>query len=61
MDSTEENPRERMFKLQFDIKRKANSQDKKYFLKVLNDKTKKCVMERQIIMDLPFTDDFGFN
>lgn len=55
-----EDPRERMFKLRFDIKRKTYSQEKKYFLRVIDDKKKSVVMERQVIIDLPFTDNFGF-
>ena len=49
-----------MFKLRFDIKRKTYSQDKKYLLRVIDDKKKSVVMERQVIIDLPFTDNFGF-
>ena len=59
-DSTDGNPRERMFRLRFDIKRKSYSQDKKYYLRVLDDKRNAVVMERQVIIDLPFTDDYGF-
>ena len=59
-DSRAEDPRERMFKLRFDIKRKTYSQNKKYFLRVIDDKEKSVVMERQVIIDLPFTDNFGF-
>ena len=59
-DSKADDPRDRMFKLRFDIKRKTYSQDKKYFLKVIDDKKKSVVMERQVIIDLPFTDSFGF-
>ncbi len=59
-DNKAEDPRERMFKLRFDIKRKTYSQDKKYFLKVIDDKKKSVVMERQVIIDLPFTENFGF-
>ena len=59
-DSKAEDPRERMFRLRFDIKRKSYSQDKKYFLRVIDDKRRAVVMERQVIIDLPFTDNFGF-
>ena len=59
-DSKADDPRDRMFKLRFDIKRKEYSQDKKYFLKVIDDKKKSVVMERQVIIDLPFTENFGF-
>lgn len=59
-DSKSEDPRNRMFRLRFDLKRKTYSQDKRYVLKVMNDKTKSVVLERQVIVDLPFTEDFGF-
>lgn len=59
-DSKADDPRDRMFKLRFDIKRKTYSQDKKYFLRVIDDKRKAVVMERQVIIDLPFTDNYGF-
>ena len=58
--STSDDPRDRMFSLRFDIKKKTYDKNKKYYLKVLNDKTGTTVMERQIIIDLPFTEDFGF-
>lgn len=42
------------------MKRKSYSSDRKYFLKIVNDKTGIENMSRQVIMDLPFTGDFGF-
>ena len=62
-DSKAEDPRERMFTLRFDIKRQSYDQDKKYYLRVIKMSKKKneeLAMERQVIMDLPFTSDFGF-
>ena len=59
-DSRDEKPGNRIFTLSFDIKRKAYSNEHKYFLKVINEKTGAETMSRQVIMDLPFTDDFGF-
>ncbi|MBO4458246.1 MAG: BREX-1 system phosphatase PglZ type A [Butyrivibrio sp.] len=59
-DSKAEDPRDRMFRLRFDIKRKAYRQDKKYFLHVIDDKRNSVLMEKQVIIDLPFTDNFGF-
>lgn len=59
-DSKAEDPRDRMFRLRFDIKRKAYRQDKKYFLRVIDEKRNAVIMERQVIIDLPFTDNFGF-
>ena len=60
VDSKSDDPRDRSFRLRFDIKRKSYSQDKKYYLRVLDEKTKAIVLERQVIIDLPFTDNYGF-
>lgn len=51
---------ERIESLKFDIKRKNYDSNLRYFLKVINDKTNVEVLSRQVIIDLPFTDDFGF-
>lgn len=59
-DNTSEDPRERMIRIRFDIKRQAYSNDKNYYLKIVNDKTGKEILSKQVIMDLPFTDNFGF-
>lgn len=59
-DSSSQNPGERMVSLHFDIKKKAYGSDHRYFLKVLKEETGAEVQSRQVIMDLPFTDDFGF-
>lgn len=59
-DSSSENPGDRMVSLHFDIKKKAYGSDHKYFLKVLKEESGAEVQSRQVIMDLPFTDDFGF-
>lgn len=59
-DSTSEDPVERMSRQRFDIKRQTYSSDKNYFLKIVNEKTGKEILSKQVIMDLPFTDNFGF-
>ncbi|MCB6346662.1 BREX-1 system phosphatase PglZ type A [Enterocloster lavalensis] len=59
-DSRSEDPRERMFRLKFDIKRKSYEDNKKYFLKIFHEKKGTECLSRQILMDLPYTDDFGF-
>lgn len=61
-DRKEEKPGERIVTLGFDIKRKAYGADHRYFLKIfrVGEKGDKEMMSRQIIMDLPFTDDYGF-
>ena len=59
-DSKSAAPGERMVTLSFDFKKKAYGNDQNYFLKVINDKTNAEINSRQVLMDLPFTDDFGF-
>lgn len=59
-DSSSQNPGDRMVSLHFDIKKKAYGSDHKYFLRILKDETGAEVQSWQVIMDLPFTDDFGF-
>ena len=61
-DRKGEKPGERIVTLGFDIKRKAYGADHSYFLKIFRtgDKGDTEMMSRQVIMDLPFTDDYGF-
>ncbi len=62
-DSQAEKPGARIVTLSFDIKKRVYDCEHKYFLKILKelDGKPECeVMSRQIIMDLPFTDDFEF-
>lgn len=60
VDSKDEKPGNRIYTVAFDIKRKSYGPDHKYFIKVVNERTGIEIMSRQVIMDLPFTDDFGF-
>ena len=59
-DNTSEDPRDRMFRLKFEIKKKSYDMDKQYYLKIVNAKTGKEILSKQVIIDLPFTDNFGF-
>ena len=59
-DKKSEDPRDRMFRLVFDIKRKSYDYSKKYYLKIVNAKTGQEILSRQVGIDLPFTDNFGF-
>ena len=59
-DSTSDDPRDRMFRLKFEIKKKSYDMDKQYYLKIVNAKTGKEILSKQVIIDLPFTDNFGF-
>lgn len=59
-DHKAEKAGERIVTLNFDIKKKKYDNDLRYFLKVIHDKTNVEILSRQVMMDLPFTDDFGF-
>ncbi len=60
-DSTYQNPTAREYELTFNFKRKSyDNNEHRYFLKIVNDKTGAEVFSNQVIMDLPFTNDFGF-
>ena len=59
-DSKSDDPRDRMFRLVFDIKRKSYDYSKKYYLKIVNAKTGVEIISKQVGIDLPFTDNFGF-
>lgn len=61
-DRKGEKPGERIVTLGFDIKRKSYGDGHRYFLKMFRAEEKGDVevMSRQVIMDLPFTDDYGF-
>jgi len=59
-DSKDDKPGNRIYTVTFDIKRKSYGPEHKYFLKVVNEKTGIEIMNRQVIMDLPFTQNFGF-
>lgn len=61
-DRKEEKPGERIVTFGFDIKRRAYDNEHRYFLKAVRAEEKGDVevMSRQVIMDLPFTEDYGF-
>lgn len=59
-NNKDEKPGNRIYTICFDIKRKYYSSNRKYFLKIVNDKTGEESMSRQVLMDLPFMGDLGF-
>ena len=59
-DSKGATPAERMVSLNFDIRKKSYRDNINYYLRIINDKTNAEVLRRQVLIDLPFTDDFGF-
>lgn len=59
-DSREEEALKRVFKLKFRFKDKRYDRDKKYFLVGYDDNTGLEVFRYRVMMDLAFSDDFGF-
>ena len=59
-DNKDEKPGNRIITLIFDIKKKSYDSGRKYYLKMFLERNGAEAMNRQVIMDLPFTDDFGF-
>ena len=51
-DNQSEDPRERMFRIGFDIKKQDYSSDLKYYFKIENAKTGKEILSKQVLMDL---------
>ena len=60
-DSTEPSADKRIFTIRFNIKRKQYTTDHRYFLTVTDMRTGEEQLRKQVLIDLPMTDDFGFN
>ena len=51
----------RMFRLRFSYKNKKYEKSRKYYLVAYDDKNDLEILRHEIIMDIAFADDFGFN
>lgn len=60
-DNREEDPARRIFRLRFTFKNQAYDRDQSYFLVIKDENTGVEVFRHQVIMDLPFAGDFGFD
>ncbi|MFN2939606.1 BREX-1 system phosphatase PglZ type A [Lachnospiraceae bacterium YH-ros2226] len=60
-DSREEDSAKRIFRLRFTFKNQEYDKDKSYYLIGKDENTGVEVFRHQVIMDLPFAGDFGFN
>jgi uncharacterized protein (TIGR02687 family) len=60
-DNREEDSSKRIFRLRFTFKNQEYDKDKPYFLIAKDENTGVEVFRHQVIMDLPFAGDFGFN
>ena len=50
----------RVFRLRFSFKSKKYSKDRKYYLIAYDDNNFREVLRHEVIMDIAFTDNFGF-
>ena len=50
-----------MFRLRFTFKNKKYDKSRKYFLVAYDDKNDLEILRHEIMMDIAFADDFGFN
>ena len=60
-ESTEPSADKRIVSIRFNIKRKQYTTDHRYFLTVTDMRTGEEQLHKQVLIDLPMTDDFGFN
>lgn len=59
-DKKDKDTTKRIFRLRFSFKNKQYNKSKKYYLVAYNDKNNLEVFRHEIIMDIAFSDDFGF-
>ena len=60
-DSRDTDPQKRIFRMRFTFKNKKYDKNKQYYLVVYDDATGIEAFRHPVIMDLAFSDDFGFN
>ena len=59
-DKKDKDTAKRMFRLRFSFNNKQYNKSKKYYLVAYDDKNNFEVLRHEIIMDIAFSDDFGF-
>jgi len=60
-DSRDADPQKRIFRMRFTFKNKKYDKNKQYYLVVYDESTGIEAFRHPVIMDLAFSDDFGFN
>ncbi|PRR79204.1 BREX-1 system phosphatase PglZ type A [Clostridium luticellarii] len=60
-NSKEKESANRIFKLKFNLKNQKYSRDKKYYLMAVDTETDMEILRHEVIMDIAFADDFGFD
>jgi uncharacterized protein (TIGR02687 family) len=59
-DNRDEDPQNRIFRMQFTFKNKKYDKSKQYYLVVFDETNNLEIWRHPVIMDLAFSDDFGF-
>jgi hypothetical protein len=60
-DRKDADPNKRVFRCQFNFKNKKYKGEKQYWLVTVDNKSGVELFRHQVIMDIAFADDFGFN
>lgn len=60
-DKTDTESVNRVFRLRFSFKNKKYDKTQKYYLVAIDDKTNIEIIRHEIVMDIAFADDFGFD
>ena len=60
-DSKEADPQKRIFRLRFNFKNRQYDKTKRYYLVAVDEKTDLEVWRHDVVMDLAFANNFGFN
>lgn len=60
-DSKESDPSKRIFRQRFNFKNQKYDKNKKYYLVAYDEKNDTEALRHEVVMDLAFADDFGFN
>jgi uncharacterized protein (TIGR02687 family) len=60
-NSKEKESAKRIFKLKFNLKNQKYKRDKKYYLVAIDTETGMEAFRHEVIIDIPFADDFGFD
>ena len=60
-DKSDENPSKRIFRLKFNFKNKQYNRAKRYYLVAYDEQNDVELFRHEVVMDIAFADDFGFN
>ena len=60
-DKNDEEPQKRIFRLRFNFKNKQYDKSKRYYLVAYDEKNDLEILRHDVVMDIAFANDFGFN